>query len=163
MSRAFVNEDATHEPEPRYVLPERESPHYDRAAAWALIEGANEGNTASAEKATGYQWGESGLVPYVRDILAEAQEQDDARQRFRIHRLHPRQIGRRRASGSVQQVPVLRMPIHPPERKGTHQRHPQPFAPGQLESVTGQSAGQPASGQGGGNLRVDQDQLGWTA
>ena len=79
MSRAFVNEDATHEPEPRYVLPERESPHFDRAAAWALIEGANEGNPVSAEKATGYQWGESALVPHVRDILADAQEQDDVR------------------------------------------------------------------------------------
>ena len=79
MSRAFVNEDATHEPEPRYVLPERDSPHFDRAAAWALIDGANAGNTGSAEKATGYLWGEPGLVPHVRDILDEARERDDAR------------------------------------------------------------------------------------
>ena len=35
MSRAFVKEDAD-EPEPRYVLPKRDHPSYDDAAAWAL-------------------------------------------------------------------------------------------------------------------------------
>ena len=79
MSRAFVNEDATHEPEPRYVLPEKDSPHFDKAAAWALIEGANAGQTGSAERATGYAWGEPALVPHVLEILAEAQTRGDAR------------------------------------------------------------------------------------
>ena len=44
MSRAFVNEDATHEPEPRYTLPPRESPRFAAAAARALLEGAHIGD-----------------------------------------------------------------------------------------------------------------------
>ena len=56
MSRAFVNEDARG-PEPRYHLPARDDPGYDSAAAWALIEGANVGDSLSAEAATGYRWG----------------------------------------------------------------------------------------------------------
>ena len=79
MSRAFVNEDAASEPEPSYVLPDRESEHYPRAAARALIEGANVGNTRSAEKATGFRWGAPELVPEVRRILEEAEADDDAR------------------------------------------------------------------------------------
>lgn len=73
MSRAFVNEDAGGELEPRYNLPDHDSPFFERAAAWALIEGANRGNTQSAERATGCRWGESRLVPHVRDILEEAE------------------------------------------------------------------------------------------
>jgi hypothetical protein len=79
MSRAFVNEDAGHEPEPTYHLPDPESPYYDRAAARALLEGANLGNSKSAERATGYRWGEPRLVPHVRSLLAEATENDNAR------------------------------------------------------------------------------------
>jgi len=79
MSRAFVNEDATHEPEPRYVLPERSSPRYDAAAARALLEGAHVGNTQSAEAATGYQWGDPALVPHVEDLIREAKEIGDER------------------------------------------------------------------------------------
>jgi hypothetical protein len=73
MSRAFVNEDSQG-PEPRYSLPPRDDPGYDRAAAWALIEGAHVGDSYSAELATGYRWGEPLLRPHVQAILAEARE-----------------------------------------------------------------------------------------
>ena len=78
MSRAFVNEDA-HEPEPRYVLPPRDDPGYDEAAASALLEGANVGNSYSAEQATGYQWGADRLKPHVRKLLARAEAEGDER------------------------------------------------------------------------------------
>ena len=48
MSRAFVNEDAGGPPPPRYELPDADSAYYDEAAAWALIEGADQGDTRSA-------------------------------------------------------------------------------------------------------------------
>jgi len=79
MSRAFVNEDAASEPEPLYTLPKPDSPHFDGAAARALIEGANMGNTRSAETATGYRWGEPCLMPHIEAILAEALALDDDR------------------------------------------------------------------------------------
>ena len=79
MSRAFVNEDAASEPDPRYVLPDRESEHFDRAAAHALIEGANAGNRRSAENATGCRWGEPRLVAEMERILAAAEERDEDR------------------------------------------------------------------------------------
>ncbi len=79
MSRAFVKEDAGNEPQPRYSLPDPESPYFDEAAAWALIEGANAGDTRSAELATGCDWGEARLVPHVKRILAEAETGDNAR------------------------------------------------------------------------------------
>jgi hypothetical protein len=79
MSRAFVNEDAGAAPDPEYSLPEPGSPYYDEAAAWALIQGADEGDSRSAEVATGYLWGEKRLVPHVRRILEEAQAQEERR------------------------------------------------------------------------------------
>ena len=79
MSRAFVNEDATHEPEPRYVLPSRESPRFDAAAARALLEGAHIGNTQSAEAATGYDWGDPALVPHIEALIREAEGLGDER------------------------------------------------------------------------------------
>ena len=79
MSRAFVDEDAAREPQPRYVLPERDSPHFDDAAARALLEGANVGDTRSAEQATGYAWGEPRLAGHVRALLEEAADRGDAR------------------------------------------------------------------------------------
>jgi hypothetical protein len=78
MSRAFVNEDASG-PEPRYHLPSRDDPAYDAAAAWALIEGANAGDSYSAELATGYRWGEPKLRPHVERILAGAIEERNER------------------------------------------------------------------------------------
>lgn len=78
MSRAFVNEDAQG-PQPRYDLPKRDDPGYDEAAAWALLEGARNGNTYSAEVATGYRWGEPKLKSHVERILVRAGEQRDER------------------------------------------------------------------------------------
>ena len=74
MSRAFVNEDAGGDPDPTFSLPEVDSPYYDEAAAWALIQGADQGDSLSAEAATGYRWGETRLVPEMEKILAEAEE-----------------------------------------------------------------------------------------
>lgn len=79
MSRAFVNEDAGAAPEPRYDLPEPGSPHYDEAAAWALIQGADAGDSRSAEHATGYAWGERRLVPHMQAILEEAESRGEDR------------------------------------------------------------------------------------
>lgn len=79
MSRAFVNEDAGSEPEPRYVLPDPDSEHYDRGAAHALIEGANAGNRRSAEAATGFRWGEPRLRPEIEKILEDAEARDQPR------------------------------------------------------------------------------------
>lgn len=72
MSRAFVNEDAGAAPEPRYDLPPADSPYFDEAAAWALIQGADAGDSRGAELATGYAWGELALVPHVERIRDEA-------------------------------------------------------------------------------------------
>lgn len=74
MSRAFVNEDAAGEPEASFDLPDVDSPYYDEAAAWALIQGADQGDSVSAEAATGYRWGEECLLPHVARILQAAEE-----------------------------------------------------------------------------------------
>lgn len=78
MSRAFVNEDAGGEPQ-RYLLPSRDDPGYDLAAARALLRGADEGDSASAEAATGYVFGEPRLRPQVERILAEARADGNER------------------------------------------------------------------------------------
>lgn len=78
MSRAFVKED-DHEPEPDYRLPDPDSPYYAEAAAWALIQGADAGDSRSAELATGYRWGDPALVEQVELILEQAE--DDAEDR----------------------------------------------------------------------------------
>jgi hypothetical protein len=74
MSRAFVNEDAGGDPPPKFDLPDPDSPYYDEAAAWALIQGADQGDSVSAEFATGCRWGEARLKPHVEKILAEAEQ-----------------------------------------------------------------------------------------
>ncbi len=79
MSRAFVNEDAAGGPGKRYVLPARDDPGFDAAAAETLLDAAREGDTSSAEQATGYYWGEPKLHEYVRRILARAQASGDDR------------------------------------------------------------------------------------
>jgi hypothetical protein len=79
MSRAFVNEDAGGAQAPRFVLPSRDDPAYDLAAARALLQGADLGDTASAEAATGYYWGDPALQPMVERILEEAREDADER------------------------------------------------------------------------------------
>jgi len=78
VSRAFVKEDAA-DPEPRYNLPPRTDPGYDAAAAWALLEGANAGDSYGAELATGYRWGEPKLRPHVERILTQAKEEGNER------------------------------------------------------------------------------------
>ena len=78
MSRAFVKED-DHEPEPDYRLPDPESPYYDEAAAWALIQGADQGDSRSAELATGYRWGDAALVPHMERILSQAEASGEDR------------------------------------------------------------------------------------
>jgi hypothetical protein len=79
MSRAFINEDNEDAGAPRFPLPPRDDPSFDTAAARALLQGADLGDTASAESATGYYWGEPSLRPLVERILAEAQEDGDER------------------------------------------------------------------------------------
>ena len=81
MSRAFVNEDAGQwgNPARRFNLPDREDAGFDRAAAEAMLEAAREGDTGSAEMATGYYWGEPKLKPYVEDILERVRGENDDR------------------------------------------------------------------------------------
>lgn len=78
MSRAFIKEDASG-PEPRYHLPPRDDPAFDSAAAMALLEGANVGDSLSAQQATGYRWGEPKLRPYVEKILQTAEKEGNER------------------------------------------------------------------------------------
>jgi len=78
VSRAFVKEDAGG-PERRYVLPKRDDPDYDAAAAAALLEGADVGDSYGAERATGYRWGEPKLRPHVERLLREARAEKDDR------------------------------------------------------------------------------------
>ncbi len=80
MSRAFVNEDAGGGgPRRDYHLPERDAPDFDRVAASVLLEAARAGETASAEEATGYLWGEPALATHVRRVLREAKASGDER------------------------------------------------------------------------------------
>jgi hypothetical protein len=78
MSRAFIKEDADG-PEPRYHLPPRADPGFDAAAAMALLEGANVGDSLSAQQATGYRWGEPRLKPHVERILEQARSEGNER------------------------------------------------------------------------------------
>lgn len=66
-------------PRRNYDLPERSDPDFDRAAARALVEAARVNETQLAERATGYYWGEPRLQPYVKAILAEAEQAGDER------------------------------------------------------------------------------------
>ena len=81
MSRAFAKEEDSSwgDPSRRYALPPRDDPGFDAAAAAALLEGAREGDTGSAEAATGYYWGERRLHDEVRRILERARAEGDDR------------------------------------------------------------------------------------
>lgn len=79
MSRAFVREDADGSPRKDFHLPERDDPGYDAAAAAALLEAARAGDTASAEDATGYRWGDSALAKHVRRLGEDADRRGDER------------------------------------------------------------------------------------
>ena len=78
MSRAFVKEDSEDQPR-RYELPPPSDPAFPAAAAWALLEGANHGDSMGAEAATGYRWGDPSLRPHVEQILADAQRRGNER------------------------------------------------------------------------------------
>lgn len=78
MSRAFVREDHDEVPA-RYELPPRDDPGYPQAAAWALLEGANRGDSLGAEAATGYRWGDQALRGDVEEILVFARRKGDDR------------------------------------------------------------------------------------
>jgi len=78
VSRAFVKED-DHQDEPDYRLPDPESPYYAESAAWALIQGADEGDSRSAELATGYRWGDPDLTAQVTQILENAERDGEDR------------------------------------------------------------------------------------
>jgi hypothetical protein len=80
MSRAFVREDGPENtPSRDFALPPRDDPTFDEAAAAALLEGARVGETASAEQATGYYWGEPRLRDHVQRILERARRDGDDR------------------------------------------------------------------------------------
>lgn len=74
MSRAFVNEDAASEPPRRFGLPPVDHPGYAAAAAFAMIEAARDGDTRSAEEATGYRWGSAELRPHVERLLEKERQ-----------------------------------------------------------------------------------------
>lgn len=80
MSRAFVNEDAGSGGLGKdFGLPPRDDPSYDAVAAEVLLQAAREGDTSSAEQATGYYWGEPKLREHVQRILARAESSGDDR------------------------------------------------------------------------------------
>lgn len=80
MSRAFLRDDAEGEmPRRNYMLPDRDDPGFERAAARALLDAARVNETQLAERATGCYWGEPRLRPYVEEILVEAERTKDDR------------------------------------------------------------------------------------
>ena len=80
MSRAFApKDDPPDAPRASYSLPPRDDPGYDGAAAAALLHGARVADTATAEEATGYRWGEPALIPHVERLLADARRRGDDR------------------------------------------------------------------------------------
>ena len=94
MSRAFVREDdGDRVPPGRFGLPPEDDPSFDAAAARALLEAAREANTASAESATGYRWGEPRLHKHVRKLLQEAVALPEFEQDRRYVRLAKRFLG----------------------------------------------------------------------
>ena len=94
MSRAFVNEDAAGGPDPDYRLPDPDSPYFEEAAAWALIQGADQGDSRGAEDATGYRWGDPLLADEVAKILEQA-EQDGQDRVAQLARRFLSEAGRR--------------------------------------------------------------------
>jgi type IV pilus biogenesis protein CpaD/CtpE len=80
MSRAFApKDDPPDPPAATYSLPGRDDAGYDAAAAAALLQGARIADTATAEVATGYRWGEPRLRRHVEKILELAIASGDER------------------------------------------------------------------------------------
>jgi hypothetical protein len=91
MSRAFVREDADIPVHPgHFALPAKDDPGFDAAAARALLEAARDANTAGAEAATGYRWGEPRLHRHVRKLLREAESLPEVEQDRRYIRVAKR-------------------------------------------------------------------------
>jgi hypothetical protein len=86
MSRAFVKEDGGEAPR-FFALPDRYDPGFDRAAALALLEAARDGDTASAEDATGYRWGDPQLHKHVHHLMAQELERPELEQDARFIKL----------------------------------------------------------------------------
>ena len=86
MSRAFVKEDGGEAPR-FYALPDPDDPGFDAAAALALLEAAREGETSSAEAATGYRWGDPQLHKHVRRLLTNELERPELEQDSRFIKL----------------------------------------------------------------------------
>lgn len=84
MSRAFVNEDAASGPPRRFALPPVDDPGYAAAAAFAMLEAARDGDTRSAEDATGYRWGSPELQVHVERLLEKELELPMSRQDGRL-------------------------------------------------------------------------------
>lgn len=94
MSRAFVREDSgDYVPPGSFGLPPRDDPSFDAAAARALLEAARDANTASAEAATGYRWGEPRLHRHVRRLLQQAEALPEAERDRRYVRVARRFLG----------------------------------------------------------------------
>jgi hypothetical protein len=94
MSRAFVREDSGERlPPGRFDLPPEGDPGFDAAAARALLEAARDANTASAEAATGYRWGEPRLHRHVRRLLEMAESLPEVEQDRRYIRVAKRFLG----------------------------------------------------------------------
>lgn len=73
MSRAFVTEDVGDpDPRSRYTLPAIDDPSFPEAAARALLRGADQGDSAGAEEATGYLWGDPRLRTIIERLREEA-------------------------------------------------------------------------------------------
>lgn len=78
MSRAFVNEDAgTGGPRRRFELPPRDDPGFQAAAAEILLRASLDGETASAEDATGYYWGADALRAEVERLRERGRRDND--------------------------------------------------------------------------------------
>ena len=80
-------------PPGRFGLPPEDDPSFDAAAARSLLEAARQANTASAEAATGYRWGEPRLHKHVRKLLQEAEALPEFEQDRRYVRLAKRFLG----------------------------------------------------------------------
>lgn len=93
MSRAFVKEDSGFVPPGQFGLPARDDPRFDAAAARALLEAARDGNTPSAESATGYRWGEPRLHRHIRKLLEKAESLPEEEQDLRYIRVARRFLG----------------------------------------------------------------------
>ena len=80
MSRAFVNEDAGQDQDPRYDLPERDSSFYDEAAAWASAGRREHRQHAECRNGYGISMGRTDCsCPSWKGFLEQAERDDNLR------------------------------------------------------------------------------------